>query len=148
MEANTTAESADGGRPKSFTRCLTIAARIMMGLIFFVFGLNGFLHFIPQPKEMPEVAGEFFGALMKTGYFLPLMFGTQLLAGVLLLLNRFVPLALALIAPVVVNIFLFHLFVVPSGRVLACVVLALELYLAWAYRKAFCPMLAARAKPE
>src|SRR5260370_17476315 len=119
MGAHTTGEVSEGGRPKSFTRLLTIGARIMMGLIFFVFGLNGFLHFIPQPKEMPEVAGEFFGALMKTGYFLPLMFGTQLLVGVLLLLNRFVPLALALIAPVVVNIFLFHLFFLPPRHLLA-----------------------------
>src|SRR5260370_20968009 len=94
MGAHTTGEVSEGGRPKSFTRCLTIAARIMMGLIFFVFGLNGFLHFIPQPKEMPEVAGEFFGALMKTCYFLPLMFGTQLLAVMLLAVNRFVPQAL------------------------------------------------------
>src|SRR5260370_37898821 len=108
MGAHTTGEVSEGGRPKSFTRLLTIGARIMMGLIFFVFGLNGFLHFIPQPKEMPEVAGEFFGALMKTGYFLPLMFGTQLLAGGVLLFNRFMQMALALFAPVVVRIFLVY----------------------------------------
>ena len=120
-----------------------------MGLMFFVFGLNGFLHFMPPPKTPPsEVAGTFFGALMKTGYMMPLIFGTQLIVGALLLSNRFVPLALALIAPVIVNIVAFHAFLAPSRAVLALVVLVLELYLAWAYRKAFQPMLAMRVKPR
>jgi uncharacterized membrane protein YphA (DoxX/SURF4 family) len=131
---------------KSFARYLPTIARILMGLMFFVFGLNGFLHFMPQPP-MPEGPREFFGALMKTGYMVPLIFVTQTLVGALLLLNRFVPLALALIAPVIVNIILFHLFLAPSGMVMAIVVLVLELYLAWSYRGAFLPMLAPRAKP-
>jgi hypothetical protein len=71
--------------------------------------------------------------------------GTQLIVGLLLLTNRFVPLALALIAPVVVNIVAFHIFLAPSGLPLALVVLVLEVYLAWAYRNAFRPMLAMRA---
>ena len=96
---------------------------------------------------MPEGPREFFGALMKTGYMIPLIFVTQTLVGALLLFNRFVPLALALIAPVIVNILLFHLFLAPSGIVMAIVVLVLELYLAWAYRGAYLPMLAPRAKP-
>src|ERR1035441_5611661 len=106
-----------------FTRYLPSIARMLMGLMFFVFGLNGFLHFIPQPKNMPEVAATFFGALAKTGYMLPLIFGTQVLAGALLLANRFVALVLALIAPVIVNIVAFHAFVEPSGLVMAGVVL-------------------------
>ena len=122
-------------------------ARILLGLVFFVFGLNGFLHFMPQPKNMPEGALAFFGALVNTGYMVPLVFGTQTLGGVLLLLNRFVPLALALLAPVIVNIVAFHIFLAPSGLPVACVVLALELYLAWAYRNVYLPMLAMRAKP-
>lgn len=82
---------------KSFFRHLPTIARILMGLMFFVFGLNGFLDFIPKPKEpMPEAAVAFAGALMKTGYMMPLVMGTQLIVGALLLLNRFVPLALAL----------------------------------------------------
>lgn len=130
-------------------RYITILARILMGLVFLVFGLNGFFHFIPQPKDaMPAGAMDFFGALMKTHYMIPLIFATQTLAGVLLLLNRFVPLALALIAPVVVNIISFHLFLAPSGIPLAAVVLILELFLAWSYRKAFRPMLAFNAKPN
>src|SRR4051794_25031235 len=98
------------GAPKSIPRYLVSAARVLMGLVFFVFGLNGFLHFIPQPKTMPEGAAAFGGALMKTGYMFPMIFVTQVLVGALLLSNRFVPLALALIAPVVVNIIAFHIF--------------------------------------
>jgi uncharacterized membrane protein YphA (DoxX/SURF4 family) len=133
---------------KSLGRILPHVARVLMGIMFFVFGLNGFLHFIPQPKDaMPEVAVTFFAALMKTGYMLPLISGTQVIVGALLLSNRFVPLALALIAPVIVNIVAFHAFIEPKGMVMAAVVLVLELYLAWAYRGAFLPMLTMRAKP-
>lgn len=135
---------------KSFTRYLPTIARIFMGLLFFVFGLNGFLQFIPQPKEaMPEGAMAFAGALMKTGYMFPMISGTQVLVGALLLVNRFVPLALILIAPVIVNIEAFHIFLAPSGMgvVIAAVVLVLELYLAWAYRQWSHSMLAARSTP-
>jgi len=129
---------------KSAARHLPTVARLLFGLGFTVFGLNGFLNFIPQPKTMPEGAMAFFGALVKTGYMIPLLFGTQTLVGVLLLINRFVPLALALIAPVIVNIVAFHLFIEPSGLPVAIVFLGIELYLAWSYRSAFRPMLAAR----
>jgi hypothetical protein len=129
-------------------RYLTIIARTLMGLGFLVFGLNGFFHFIPQPKDaMPPGAMDFFGALVKTGYMIPLIFATQTLAGALLLVNCFVPLALALIAPVIVNIILFHVYLAPTSYAPAIIVVALELYLAWAYRKSFLPMLAMRAKP-
>jgi hypothetical protein len=73
---------------------------------------------------------------------------TQLIVGVLLLLNRFVPLALALLAPFIVNSIAFHVFLEPSGLPMALVFLALELYLAWAYRDAFKSMLAARVTPS
>jgi uncharacterized membrane protein YphA (DoxX/SURF4 family) len=132
---------------KSANDYLTLIARLLLGLVFLVFGLNGFLHFIPQPKEMPAGAADFFGALMRTGYMVPLIFTAQTLGGALLLLNCFVPLALALLAPVVVNIILFHIFLAPSGIPVACVVVALELYLAWSYRKCFAPMLVCRVKP-
>jgi uncharacterized membrane protein YphA (DoxX/SURF4 family) len=126
----------------------TVIARLLLGLVFLVFGLNGFFHFIPQPKDaMSETAMDFFGGLVKTGYMIPLIFGTQTLVGVLLLINRFVPLALALIAPVIVNILAFHLFLAPSGIPVAVVVLLLELFLAWSYRQRFLPMLACRTQP-
>ena len=146
MGTENTGEAIPGGVAK--TNWLAVAARVLLGLMFFVFGLNGFLHFIPQPKTMPQGAADLFGAFYKTGYMLPLIFGTQLLVGVLLLLNLFVPLALALLAPVIVNIIAFHLFVLPSGIAPGAVALLLELYLAWAYRKSFCPMLVMRARPS
>jgi hypothetical protein len=123
----------------------THITRILLGLIFFVFGLNGFLHFIPQPPGMPAGALAFFGALMNTGYMVPLIFGTQVIGGAILLSNRFVQLGLALLAPVIVNIAAFHAFLAPSGLIMAFVVAALEVFLAWAYRRSFAPMLACRA---
>lgn len=147
-QANTHADEFETHKPISLTRHLPTGARILMGLIFLVFGLNGFLHFIPQPKTpLPEGAVAFAGALMKTGYMFPLIMGTQTLVGLLLLLNRWVTLALALIAPVIVNIVAFHVFLSPSGLGLALVVLVLEVYLAWAYRAHYRPMLGARVQP-
>ncbi|HXN71124.1 MAG TPA: hypothetical protein VN861_01065 [Candidatus Acidoferrales bacterium] len=151
MTTDTThhADQAESPSSKSFTRYLPAAGRFLMGLSFFVFGLNGFLNFIPQPKTpMPQAAAAFAAAMMNTGYMMQLVSGTQLIVGVLLLTNRFVPLALALIAPVIVNIIMFHAVLAPSGIVPGGVVLALELYLAWVYRKAFSPMLSMRATPH
>ncbi|HEX4342173.1 MAG TPA: DoxX family protein [Verrucomicrobiae bacterium] len=134
---------------KSLGRYAPVVVRLLMGLMFTVFGLNGFLNFMPQPKTpMPEGAKAFAGALMNTHYMMPLVMGTQLLVGVLLLLNLFVPLALALIAPIIVGIITFHIFLAPSGIVPGIVVLVMELYLAWAYRSAFRPMLAVKVRPS
>jgi hypothetical protein len=146
-------ETATGSTPKSFVRYVPTVARILMGLLFFGAGLFGILTVLglvppPDPKTpMSEGAAALFGALMKTGYLFPLLKGTEVTVGVLLLSNRFVPLALALIAPVVLNIFAFHAFLAPSGVALAVVALALETYLAWAYRESYRPMLAMRASP-
>jgi hypothetical protein len=96
---------------------------------------------------MPEGVVALMGGFMKSGYMMPLIFGTQTLVGALLLLNCFVPLALALIAPVIVNIIAFHVFLMPSTIAPGIVVLVLELYLVWSYRKVYLPMLAMRAKP-
>src|SRR5437870_634396 len=105
-------------------RHLPTAGRLLFGFIFLVFGLNGFLHFLPQPASMPEGALAFAGALAKTGYMFPLIKGAEVLVGVLLLTNRFVPLALSLIAPNVVNIVAFHVFLAPpKDMALAFVIL-------------------------
>ena len=130
-------------------RYLPLTARILLGLLFTVTGLNGFVNFLPQPAApMPAGAVAFAGAMVKTGYLMPLLMATQLISGLLLLAGRFVPLALALLAPVVINIVAFHLFLAPAGLPLAGVVLVLEVYLAWAYRGAFLPMLSRRAMPS
>jgi len=118
-------------------------ARVVLGLAFFVFGLNGFLHFLPQPP-MSGPAANFAGALFATGYMFPLIKGTEVLGGILLLSNRFVPLALAILAPVLVNIVAFHAFLAPAGLGLPLVLLALELFLARTCRHTFAPMLQAR----
>lgn len=131
---------------KLTTRRISHLARIGLGLMFLVFGLNGFLHFLPQP-ELPAAGGQFLGALAATGYMLPLIKGIEVVAGILLLSNRFVPLALAVLAPIAVNILAFHAALAPSGLPVALVIVAAELYLAWAYRGAFAPMLRAQTRP-
>ena len=88
-------------------------ARYLSGVIFLVFGLNGFLHFIPLPPPS-GVAGQFMGALF-VSHYLTLIFALQVIGGVLLLANRYVPLALAILAPVIVNILTFHVLMAPSG---------------------------------
>ena len=154
METQPTTEPNLANAPKPKTAYVPHIARVLLGLMFFTFGLNGVLMFvfgthgfIPQPKEaMPENVMAVAGGLMKGGY-MTVSAVTQLLAGLMLLCNRFVPLGLALLAPIVVGIITFHLAVLPATIGPGIVVLALELYLAWAYRNAFRPMLAARVTP-
>lgn len=128
-------------------RKLPTLARFVQGGLFLVFGLNGFLHFLPQP-QMPAAAGAFAGALFSTGYMVPLIKGTEVAASLLLVTNRYVPLALTLLAPVLVNIVAFHAFLAPAGLAMPIVLLATELFLAWSYRSAFAPMLRARTNVE
>jgi putative oxidoreductase len=120
-------------------RVAVIIARVLLGLLFFVFGLNGFLHFMPNPPPTPA-AGAFFGALIATHYMFFLIFGTQVLGGALLLIGVAVPFALVLLAPVVVNILFFHIFLSPVLLPMAIVVAALEAFLAWYHRAAFAPL--------
>lgn len=110
---------------------ITLVARLLLGLIFFVFGLNGFFHFIPMKQQMAPAAMTFFQGMMATRYFFPLLAGTQVVTGALLLTGAFVPLALVVLAPVILNIFLFHAFVQTQGIVLALVLGFLEIYLSF-----------------
>jgi putative oxidoreductase len=98
-------------------------ARYLAGVIFLVFGLNGFLNFIPLPPP-GGIAGQFMGALYASHY-LWVIFAFQVIAGVLLLANRYVPLAVAVLAPVIVNILTFHALMAPSGLPLALFVAVL-----------------------
>ena len=133
---------------KSPNRVIPAIARCVLGLPLLVFGLNLFFNFIPQPKTaMSEGAMAFAGALMKSGYMMQLIGTTLLIVGVLLVSNRFVPLALALFAPFILNSVLFHSFLEHTGLPMAVVFLALELYLAWSYRSAYRSMLAGRVSP-
>jgi putative oxidoreductase len=105
-----------------------LISRLLLGSIFVVFGLNGFLHFIPMPPPT-GVAAQFFGALFASRYWV-VIFGLQIVGGLLLLLNRFVPLALVLLAPVIVNIFFFHALMATAGLPLAIAVVILWTVLA------------------
>ena len=124
---------------------LPTVARVLMGVPFLVFGLNGFLHFLPTPP-MPAAAGAFVGALAASGYLFPVLKIVEVASALLLLSGRFVPLALTLLAPVLVNIVAFHAALAPAGLAIPLVLHAAEIYLAWVHRDAFAPIL--RAKSE
>jgi uncharacterized membrane protein YphA (DoxX/SURF4 family) len=123
---------------------LPTVARIFMGAVFLLFGLNAFLQFAPMPPP-PPAAGAFIGALIATGYLFPLIKVTEIVVAVLLLSGRFVPLALTVIAPILVNIVAFHVAFAPAGLAIPLVLLAAEIYLAWSYRDVFAPLLRAKA---
>jgi uncharacterized membrane protein YphA (DoxX/SURF4 family) len=120
-------------------KVISAIPRILLGLAFAVLPPLGILHLMPNPP-MPEAAVAFAGALMKTGYMMPLIWGTEILCGVLILIGLFVPLALVLLAPVLVNIVAFHVFLAPSGLVMVLVLSALALVVAWQHRRAFDPL--------
>jgi hypothetical protein len=120
------------------------AVRLALGAIFTVFGLNGFLHFLPAPPPS-GLAAVFVGGLGASGYFFPLLKGTEVAVGLLLLSNRYVPLALTVLAPIVVNIVAFHAFLAPGAMALPVVITALGVYLAYTERAAFAPILKARS---
>ena len=104
-------------------RIVSLVAQYLAGVIFLVFGLNGFLNFIPLPPPS-GIAGQFMGALYASHY-LWVIFGFQVIAGVLLLVNRYVALTVAILAPVIVNILTFHVSMAPSGLPLALFVTVL-----------------------
>jgi putative oxidoreductase len=104
-------------KEKLVMRTASVVARYLTGVIFLVMGLNGFLNFIPLPPP-GGIAGQFMGALY-VSHYLWLIFAFQVIAGVLLLVDRYVPLAVAVLAPVIVNILTFHASMAPSGLPLA-----------------------------
>ena len=117
-----------------------------MGAPLIIFGLNGFLNFIPPPTTpMPENAMQFLGALVNSGYMMPLIGATHLFVGTLLVFNRWVPLALVVFAPFMVNSVAFHLFLERSGLPMALIFGGLLLYLAWVHRGAYRPLFQTRA---
>ena len=125
-------------------RAISAIARYLAGVVFLVFGLNGFLNFIPMPPPA-GIAGQFMGALYASHY-LWLIFALQLVAGVLLLANRYVPLALAMLAPVIVNILSFHILMAPSGLPLALFVAVLWAVIFVDVRPAFAALFQARVQ--
>jgi len=120
----------------------TIIARVLLGLIFVVFGLNIFLHFIPTPPPPPSLVGDFSKALLMSHY-LQVVGALQVIGGALLLIGRFVPLGLLLIGPVIVNIDLVHILMDPSGLPMAAFISILAIFLLWRHRDAFAGVLRA-----
>jgi uncharacterized membrane protein YphA (DoxX/SURF4 family) len=113
-----------------------LIARILLGLVFLVFGLNGFLHFIPMKPLPSGPGGEYVTALVESHYVL-VVAALQVMGGLLLLVNRYVPLGLVLLGPVIVNIFFFHLLMAPSGLPLALIVVVLWGIVALYHRQYF-----------
>lgn len=123
----------------------TIIARYLLGLMFLVFGLNGFFHFLPMPPPPGGLAGKYFEALSGSHYMVP-VFLLQLIGGVLLLANQFVPVALVLLGPVIVNILLYHSLMAPAGLPPELVALVLWGIVFYGVRSAFAGVFA--MKPE
>ena len=117
-------------------------ARTLLGLLFLTFGLNGFLHFIPMPPPS-GLAGQYLGALF-VSHYLVAVFLLQAIAGALLLVNRYVSVALVLLGPIIVNILLFHSLMAPEGLPMALVAAALWLTVFFRSRRAFSGIFAAR----
>lgn len=120
--------------------------RTLLGLAFVVFGLNYFVPFLPMPKDIPADAIAFIVPFVGAK-FMALIKTIEIAAGLALIANRFVPLALALLAPILVGITWFHAMLEPKGLPVPVVLLALEISVAWLYREAFAPMLQARTAP-
>ena len=121
---------------------IIVIARVLLGLVFTVFGLNAFLHFFPSPP-VPGLAGQFMGALLGSHYYV-IAFGTELIGGVLLLSNRYVPLALTLLGPVIVNILSFHMFLDSENMALAIIVSVLWFLVFSQVRSAFAGLFVAK----
>jgi uncharacterized membrane protein YphA (DoxX/SURF4 family) len=125
---------------------LSSILRTLLGLAFLTFGLNYFFNFLPPPGAPPQPAIAFIVPFIGAKY-MGLVKVIEIAAGALLVTNRFVPLALALLAPILVGITWFHISLEPSGLPIPLVLVALELLLAWFYREAFAPMLHVRTSP-
>lgn len=123
---------------------IPVIVRTLLGALFVFSGLNKLVPFMALPP-MPQPATSFLGALAATGYFFPLLGLTEVVGGGLLIAGRFVPLALVVLAPIVVNIAFFHVLLAPNLASVAMIVGA-QLYLAWVYRVAFAGVLAS-ARP-
>jgi putative oxidoreductase len=113
-------------------RLAVTTTRSLLGLIFVVYGVNYFVPLVALPPTSPE-GQELIDAFAASGFFLPLLRITQLVAGVALLANRYVPLALVILAPVVLNIVLYDIVLDPAGLPMGILLLALQSFLGWAY---------------
>jgi uncharacterized membrane protein YphA (DoxX/SURF4 family) len=136
--ANSRLEISDESAHGASMKVATIIARVLLGLIFVMFGSNAFLHFLPMPPLPQGITGEYLHAFFASGYVYAIG-GLQVVGGLLVLIGRFVPLGLTILGAIIVNIWLFHILMAPElgGMMPAILVLILELFLVWRYREAF-----------
>jgi hypothetical protein len=118
-------------------------ARYLLGALLLFSVANVVFHFVPQPP-MPAAAQAFFGGLLSAPYFLGLLKGTEFLVALAVLSNRFVPLALVVLAPITINVVLFHFVLAPEGAPVAVALLVLHLITAWSRRDSYRTVLAAK----
>jgi putative oxidoreductase len=123
---------------------ISVVARYLLGLTFTVMGLNGFLHFIPAPPLPPGYLVDFFTAISGSGYYV-VVFGVQLICGVLLLTNQYVPIAIVVLAAVLVNILTLHATMNPQGFPMATLAVILWFLTAWPIRAQFAPIFVRKA---
>jgi uncharacterized membrane protein YphA (DoxX/SURF4 family) len=123
---------------------LTLIARLLLGVLFLVFGLNGFLNFLSMGPPPSGLAGQFIGALFMSHYYWVIA-ALQIVAGVLLIVGRYIPLALVLLGPIIVNILLYHIFLMPAGIGLAVVATLLWFIVFYNYRQYFSGIFVQRA---
>ncbi|MEZ4815469.1 MAG: DoxX family membrane protein [Bdellovibrionota bacterium] len=110
---------------------LTVIARILLGFVFFAGGIAGLFHLAPMPADLPARMVTFNEGLMASGYFMPFLKATETICGALLLSGFFVPLALVVLAPIVIHITLVNAFLMPSGLPIAAILVALMIYLSF-----------------
>ena len=122
-----------------------LIARILLGLVFFVFGLNKFFNFIPMGPMPTGLAGQFFMVLLQSHYLWAVA-TIEVVGGALLLVNRYVPLGLVLLGPIIVNILLFHGLMAPSGLPMAIVIALLWFFLAYHARRHLAGIFAQRVE--
>ena len=129
------------------TKTTVLIARIILGLIFFVFGLNFFLNFIPAQPAPTGNAGAFMGGLFQSGYLFPFIKVTEVVCGALLLFGRYIPLILIVLMPISINIFLFHTILLPGAApvTISLLIIISQLYLAWCYRNYYKQLFVAKA---
>ena len=122
----------------------TIVAQVLVGLVFVVFGSNGILNFLHAPP-LPPGQGADFARIMQDSHYTIFVGAVQVIGGLLLLVNRFVPLGLTLLGPVIVNILLFHGLLMHQGWQPGVVVAILWIFLFFRYKANFAGIFAAKA---
>jgi len=133
-------------KPRAAVLAVSGASRILLGIMFGVFGFNGFVHFLPNPPYIPPTAMAFYGAMM-TSHFAYFVFGVQVVAGLLVLFKRYVPFALVMLGAVLANIFAFHITMWPQA-IFPMPIIALVLWFltAWPIRSQFAPIFAQKVE--